>query len=63
MSEKIFTASAWHYRCPECGISDRELGHHATVDLIWCEVCLEEKRYIRLHRWPVEESGTLPNGG
>ena len=55
MSDTKVTTSLWHYHCPECGISDGETGHHASVDLIWCEVCLEEKRHVRLKRWPVEE--------
>jgi len=55
MSDTKVTISLWHYHCPECGVSDGETGHHASVDLIWCEVCLEEKRHVRLKRWPVEE--------
>ena len=63
MSENSLSLDVWHYRCPKCGMSDRELGYHATADLIWCEVCLEEKRYVRLHRWPIETSGPPPDGG
>jgi hypothetical protein len=47
----------WHFQCPECGFSDQETGHHATIDAIWCEVCLEEERHVRLRRWPVDPSG------
>jgi hypothetical protein len=62
MSDTKFTVSLWHYHCPECGFGDGETGHHASVDLIWCEVCLEESRHVRLKRWPAdEESGPLPD--
>jgi late competence protein required for DNA uptake (superfamily II DNA/RNA helicase) len=63
MPETVIVKSLWRYRCPECGVGDEELGHHATADLIWCEVCLEDNRHVRLRRWPVEESGPLPGGG
>ena len=45
----------WHYQCPECGISDVDVGLHATTNAIYCEVCLEDQRYVRLKRWQVEE--------
>ena len=38
MSHANFKVSLWHYYCPECGVGDRETGHHVSVDLIWCEV-------------------------
>jgi hypothetical protein len=64
MADTVMTAFLWHYRCPECGVGDGELGHHAELDLIWCEVCLEDKRHVRLKRWPVEdESGPLSGSG
>ena len=51
----------WHYHCPECGISDADTGYHAATDAIYCEVCLEDQRQVRLKRWQVEEtSGALP---
>jgi hypothetical protein len=63
MSDTKLVVSLWHYHRPECDFGDGEIGHHAALDLIWCEVCLEEKRYVRLKRWPVEEkSGPLPRG-
>jgi hypothetical protein len=49
--------TAWHYRCPECGITDAETGHHADAYMLHCEVCREEGRHVRLKRWPVEQSG------
>ena len=52
----------WHFHCPECGIGDREAGYHASYEALWCDVCMEEGRHVRLKRWPVEESG-LPPGG
>jgi hypothetical protein len=30
--------------------------------MIICEICLEEGRHVRLRRWPVEDSGPLPDG-
>jgi hypothetical protein len=50
----------FHYQCPECGVGDPERGHYATVEMIWCEVCLEQQRPERLKRWPVGESGLPP---
>ena len=40
----------WHFRCPDCGIGDGEAGHHATMDMILCEVCLEDGQHVRLRR-------------
>jgi hypothetical protein len=45
----------WHFQCPECGISDKEIGHLAPAHAILCEVCLEENRNSPLRRWPLEE--------
>ncbi len=53
----------WHFRCPDCGIGDGEAGHHATMDMILCEVCLEDGQHVRLRRWPVEDLSALPSGG
>lgn len=30
-----------HDHCPECGVSDKEIGHLAVTDAVYCEVCLE----------------------
>ena len=54
----------WHYQCPECGIGDGETGYHAQTHALYCEVCLEDDRHVRLRRWPVDhDSGALPGGG
>ncbi len=46
----------WHFRCPECGIGDCELGYLAGDQDLHCEVCLEEEsRLVRLHRWLAAE--------
>ena len=45
----------WHFQCPECGMGDFELGHLATDQELFCEVCMEEQsRLILLERWPTE---------
>ena len=41
----------WRYHCPECGVGDAEVGELAADHAIYCEVCLEETRYVRLARW------------
>jgi hypothetical protein len=46
----------WSFRCPECGVGDRELGHTLTAHEIYCVVCLDEtERQVRLQRWEVVE--------
>lgn len=55
--------AVWHFQCPECGFGDVEAGCHASLDTIHCEICLEEGRYVRLKRWPVEDSGLPASGG
>ena len=47
----------WRYRCPECEMSDAELGNLATDDEVECIVCLvEQGRTVRLIRWVAEEA-------
>lgn len=41
----------WRYHCPDCGVSDRETGQLAADHAIYCEVCLEDERYVKLRRW------------
>ncbi len=54
----------WHYTCPDCGFGNAELGYHAAAHMIYCEVCLEDGRQVKLRRWVAdEESGTPPDGG
>ncbi len=61
---KQTTIPLWHYHCPECGIGDGETGYHAQTHAIYCEVCLEDGRQVKLRRWPVDhESSALPGGG
>lgn len=45
----------WHYLCPECSFGDKESGHLAVTDALYCEVCLEDKRRVRLKRWHAAE--------
>ncbi len=45
----------WHYHCPECGFGDKEIGHLAVTDALYCEVCLEDKQHVRLKRWQAAE--------
>jgi hypothetical protein len=36
---------------PECGMSDKELGHLATADEVHCLICLiDDQRHIVLRR-------------
>jgi hypothetical protein len=54
----------WHYSCPECGFGNAETGYHATSHMIYCEVCLEDNRQVKLKRWPAdEELGPALGGG
>jgi len=67
MSTTSTIVTHWYFHCPECGFGDGEFGHHATTDMIWCEICLEDQRHVQLKRWPVEDqaeegSGPLPSG-
>lgn len=41
----------WRYHCPECGMGDREVGHLGADHAIYCEVCLEDRKPVRLRRW------------
>ena len=46
----------FRFVCPDCGMSDRELGHLSAIDEIHCIVCLiDEDRHVRLRRWLAEE--------
>ena len=46
----------YQFVCPDCGMSDAELGHLAGQDDIHCVVCLiDEDRYVRLRRWLAED--------
>ena len=55
---KQVAVALWHYHCPECGIGDAELGHLAVTDVLYCEVCLEDSRHVRLRRWQAPEEPT-----
>jgi len=60
MSAKAALVTMWRFECPECGMSDAELGPLDAHTLL-CEVCLEEDKHVRLKRWPVdEELSALP---
>jgi hypothetical protein len=54
--------SLWHYHCPQCGIGSAETGAFAVVDMIYCEVCIEDGQPTRLKRWPIEEEDAPPGG-
>jgi hypothetical protein len=50
----------WHFQCPECGMGDFELGHLATDQESFCEVCLEEGRaLILLERWLADDATAI----
>lgn len=61
MPDAMEQAPHWHFQCPECGVGDAEFGHYATVEMVWCEVCLEQRVHVRLRRWPVADSGLTPD--
>ena len=51
----------YRYACPECGMTDTELGHLATDDEIHCMVCLvDDERHVVLRRWLVEDQTAQP---
>ena len=54
------SAPLWHYQCPECGFGDEDTGYHAAVDVIYCEICLEDTRHVRLKRWPTDDEAPEP---
>ena len=58
MSKVAHVEMRWfRFACPECGMTDEELGHLATADDLHCMVCLvDEERHVLLRRWLVEES-------
>jgi hypothetical protein len=46
----------YRYACPECGMTDVEVGHLATEDEVHCFVCLvDEQRHVVLRRWHVDD--------
>ena len=45
----------FRFTCPDCGMTDAELGHLATVDEVHCMVCLiDENRHVVVRRWITE---------
>ena len=51
----------YRYACPDCGMTDVEVGHMATEDEIHCFVCLvDEQRQVVLRRWHVDD-GAAPH--
>ena len=61
MSTRAALVTLWHFECPECGMTDVEVGPIDGNTLL-CEVCLEEDdRNVLVKRWPHDErSGALP---
>ncbi len=53
----------WHYQCPDCGFGDQDTGYHAPTDAIYCEICLEDARHVRLKRWQVDHDGAHETPG
>ncbi len=46
------SATVWHFRCPECGFGDAELGHLTRADDTHCVLCLEgDGRRVMLCWW------------
>ena len=47
----------FHFVCPECGLSDAEIGSLATAGEVHCIVCLnEDNQHVFLRRWHAEVS-------
>ncbi len=53
----------WHYVCPDCGIGSQDTGYHAPTHMIYCEVCLEDARQVKLKRWPADPESSPPASG
>jgi hypothetical protein len=54
VARKSNVASLFHFKCPDCGFTDAELGP-AQIYQDHCEICMQEGRSVRLKCWPVEE--------
>ncbi len=54
MTTRQTAVPLWHYQCPECGFGDGDTGYHAATDAIYCEICLEDARHVRLKRWQAD---------
>lgn len=52
----------WHYSCPECGVGHQEMGALHQDHALYCEVCLEDKRPVKLKRWHSEDEPGYPKG-
>ena len=54
----------WHYTCPDCGFGSEDTGYHAQEHMIYCEICLEDSRHVKLRRWSADDdaSGAPPSG-
>ena len=37
----------WHYHCSECGMGNGETGYHVPMDVIYCELCMEDGQHVR----------------
>jgi hypothetical protein len=56
--------SYWRLHCPECGCGNREFGHLARPDDVFCIVCLEyDGIYVRLDRWEEKEPAQVNRRG
>ena len=54
----------YRFTCPDCGMTDGELGHLATADEVHCMVCLiDEERHVVLRRWLVDVPEPQDGGG
>jgi uncharacterized Zn finger protein (UPF0148 family) len=41
----------WCFQCPECGFGSFEVGHLVADGELFCVVCEEERRLVRVDRW------------
>ena len=55
MEQNVPDKLMYMFLCPECGMSDTEIGHLSAANDLHCVVCLiDEDRYVRLRRWLAE---------
>jgi hypothetical protein len=56
--------TTWQFQCPDCGFGHFEVGHLVSEDEIYCVVCREAGRLVRVRVWETieveQEQARLP---